>query len=115
MAEQKNTYTLPIAGTMLNIRTTDSEEYVRRLAAQLDDKMLELVRGAAKCTRMDAALLCALELADEKVKNVEVLRQVEKELMESAEEIALLRQKIRSLEDALSQAIRALDEGEHRA
>ena len=45
MAEQKNTYTLPIAGTMLNIRTTDSEEYVRRLAAQLDDPLGQPLQG----------------------------------------------------------------------
>lgn len=64
----KEKYTVKIAGTELRLITEESEEYLAELAESLDKKINDLVLTNKRCSRLDAAIICALETMDEKAK-----------------------------------------------
>ena len=76
---QKIRTTVRIAGREYTIASTDSEEYVGRVAAWVDRRMAEL--GAA--THLPAAqlaVLTAVNAADDMMKSRDELRRLEAEL-----------------------------------
>ena len=76
---QKIRTTVRIAGREYTIASTDSEEYVGRVAAWVDRRMAEL--GAA--TRLPAAqlaVLTAVNAADDMMKSRDEIRRLEAEL-----------------------------------
>ncbi|MGN1095692.1 MAG: cell division protein ZapA, partial [Eubacteriales bacterium] len=59
---------LNIAGSTLFLLTEDDEEYVKRLAAKISQRVNTLALSGGGISKMDAALVCALELLDENCK-----------------------------------------------
>jgi cell division protein ZapA (FtsZ GTPase activity inhibitor) len=55
---------LSLLGQTLTVRTEASPEYVRQLAAYLEDRVAELARGGIKDT-LAALTLAALDITDE--------------------------------------------------
>lgn len=55
---------LSLLGQTLTVRTEASPEYVRQLAAYVEDRVAELVRGGVKDTQA-ALTLAALDITDE--------------------------------------------------
>ena len=64
----KEKYTVKIAGTELRIITDESAERLNELVETLDKKINDMVIANKRCSRLDAAILCALEYLDDKKK-----------------------------------------------
>lgn len=65
-----NRVRLTIAGTPYTLSTTDSEEYMQRLAQKLDEDIASLMEANAGLTVTRAAVFCALEYLDDYTKSV---------------------------------------------
>ena len=78
----KQKYTLSIADMEINVITDEPQESVEYIVGILDRKMREIALKSKKCTKNEAALLCALDLCADKIK----LKQELEELNETLEE-----------------------------
>ena len=65
----KNKYIINIAGAELIIMSEEEEDYVKGLTKILDRRINDMVVNSKKCTRFEAAVLCALDYLDGKVKD----------------------------------------------
>ena len=64
----KFTHKLTIAGEELTLTSGDKPEYVEKLAAELSKRINTMVLSGAGVTKLDAAIVCALDLLDENCK-----------------------------------------------
>ena len=71
--------TVRIAGREYTIASTDTEEYVGRVAAWVDRRMAELA-AATRLPAADLAVLTAVNAADEMMKSRDDVRRLEAEL-----------------------------------
>lgn len=78
----KQKYTINIADMEINVITEAPHEDVEYIVGILDRRMREISLKSKKCTRNEAALLCALDLCAEKI----ALKNQVEELEESLEE-----------------------------
>ena len=81
-----NRITVTIAGREYNLTSTDSEEHVLRVAEYVNEKIREGA-GDSKDFTMAGAVLSALNIADEYLKNrdiVDGLRQQVKDILEDS-------------------------------
>lgn len=68
MEKVKKKISLDIAGSRIAIVTDEDENYVKKLASFLSQKVNTLSLSGSGITKTDAALLYALELLDENFK-----------------------------------------------
>jgi cell division protein ZapA (FtsZ GTPase activity inhibitor) len=68
MEKMKKKLTLDIANSRITIITDEDEEYVKKLAEFISQKINALSLSGGGITKTDAALLYALELLDENFK-----------------------------------------------
>lgn len=98
----KQKYTLVIADVEMNVVTDASREAVDKIVGILDRKMRDINLKSRRCTKNQAALLCALEYCSEKL----ALQERNAELEEMAEQdettIAELEGKVAELEEKLA-------------
>lgn len=78
----KQKYPIKVAGADLTILTDEPEEYVYGLAKLLDRRINDMVVNNKKCSRLDAAVLCALEYLDVKIKSDDIIEGMKKEIEE---------------------------------
>lgn len=78
---QKIRTTVRIAGREYTIASTDSEEYVNRVAAWVDRRMSEL-SAATRLPAAQLAVLTAVNAADDMMKSRDEIRRLEAELDE---------------------------------
>jgi len=78
----KEKYTLDIAGSMMTLYSEDPEEYVQEIAAILGKRINSLVMNNKRCSKTEAALLCALDYLDCKIKADLTIRNLERQLEE---------------------------------
>ena len=64
----KQKYTIRIADVEMNVITEESPEAVEALVSIVDRKMREIEGASKRCTKSEAALLCALDYCSEKIK-----------------------------------------------
>ena len=84
---QKNTVKLEIGGAVYYVNSDDSAEYVEALGEELDDRISKTMKSNNRVSMTQAAILCALEFADEAKKASEVadnLRNQVKDYLEDA-------------------------------
>ena len=84
---QKNTVKLEIGGAVYYINSDDSAEYVIALGAELDSRISKAMKASSRISMTQAAILCALEFADEAKKATDVadnLRGQVKDYLEDA-------------------------------
>ncbi len=98
----KQKYTLVIADVEMNVVTDASREAVDKIVGILDRKMRDINLKSRRCTKNQAALLCALEYCSEKL----ALQERNAELEELAEQdeatIGELESKVAELEEKLA-------------
>ncbi len=63
----KNKYTLTIAGMEINVITDKDEDDVEYVVGMLDRKMRDIILKSKRCSKNEAALLCALDFCSDKV------------------------------------------------
>jgi cell division protein ZapA (FtsZ GTPase activity inhibitor) len=88
----KQKYTLSIADMEINVITDQSPESVEYIVGILDRKMREIGLKSKRCTKNEAAVLCALDLCADKIR----LKEEKEELEDS---IADLTDKLEHLEE----------------
>ena len=64
----KQKYTINIAGTEMNVITDEAPEFVEEVVGILDRKMREINVTSRRCSKTEAAFLCALDYCSDKVR-----------------------------------------------
>lgn len=85
--DNMNKVKLTIRGSNYVINTDESVEYTEELGRRIDERMNEIMKGSFFVTATQAAILVALEMADELTKsekNVENFRSQIKDYLEDA-------------------------------
>ena len=83
---EKKRVTIRVAGKDYNMTSSDSEAYVRRVAAYVDRKISELTL-ATRLPAADAAVLAAITLADDVFKAQDENTRLRRELDQARLEI----------------------------
>ena len=95
---------IEINGTKLVILTREDESSVRKIAEDLDKRISELRRNRFRVTLADAALLCAIENAGDKMQADGTIRSLEAQVSLCEMTIRNLRDEISGLKKKLSEA-----------
>jgi cell division protein ZapA (FtsZ GTPase activity inhibitor) len=64
----KQKYTITVADVEMNVTSEESSEAVEALVGIVDRKMREISLISKRCSKTEAALLCALDYCSEKIK-----------------------------------------------
>ncbi len=76
----KQKFTITIADTEMNIITDESPEFVDEIVGILDRKIREINTASRRCSRNEAALLCALDYCSDKIKMQRKVRGIDAEM-----------------------------------
>ena len=88
----KERYTISIADIQINILSDEPEEYVHATVAQLDEIVRDMTVKNKRCSKLDAALLCALDSLSEKNKCDKRIKNLEAQISLYEATIRRLRQ-----------------------
>lgn len=86
----RNRVIVTVGAQSYTLLTADEEAYVRQVAAYVDGKLRETARSG-KMSAVDAAVLTALNIADEKMKEQEAGENLRRQIKELLEESAQLK------------------------
>ena len=75
----KQKYTITIGDVEMNVICEESPETVEKIVAHVDRKIREINLGSARCSKHEAALLCALDYCTEKLNLQAKLNEVEEQ------------------------------------
>ena len=75
----KQKYTITIADTEMNVMTEESPEFVDEIVGILDRKIREINTASRRCSKNEAALLCALDYCSDKIKMQKKIRSIDAE------------------------------------
>lgn len=92
---EKRRYELEIADVEMAIISDEREDFVNRLATELDSGIRGLMKANKRCSKLDAAILCALDYACDKNKAEKRVRNLEAQ-------VALYDANIRRLREELA-------------
>ncbi len=73
-------YTITIADIEMNVISEESPEAVEALVGLVDRKMREIDAASKRCSKTEAALLCALDYCSERIKSQRKLKALETKL-----------------------------------
>ena len=90
----KQKYTLSIADMEINVITDQSPESVEHIVGILDRKMREIALKSKRCTKNEAAVLCALDLCADKIRLKEEREAIDEELEELNSKLERLSEKL---------------------
>ena len=76
----KQRYTITIADIEMNVVSDESPEAVEALVGIVDRKMREIALMSKRCSKSEAALLCALDYCSDKIKAQRKVKALESKL-----------------------------------
>ncbi len=76
----KQRYTITIADIEMNVVSDESPEAVEALVGIVDRKMREIALVSKRCSKSEAALLCALDYCSDKIKAQRKIKALETKL-----------------------------------
>lgn len=76
----KQKFTITIADTEMNVITEESPEFVDEIVGILDRKIREINTASRRCSKNEAALLCALDYCSDKIKMQKKVRMFDAEM-----------------------------------
>ena len=76
----KQKYTITVADIEMNVISDESAEAVEALVGIVDRKMREISMMSKRCSKSEAALLCALDYCSDKIKAQRRLKALESKL-----------------------------------
>ena len=94
----KQKYTLTIADMEVNVITDENEDSVNYIVGMLDRKMREIILKSRRCSKNEAALLCALDFCADKVKTKEMLEELESDLESAESELKMVNERLENAE-----------------
>jgi cell division protein ZapA len=86
----QNRVTVTLGGQEYTLLAVEGEDYVRRMADIVNEKLAQTAAGS-QMARVDCALLTAMNLADEKTKEQEAAENLRRQIKELLEESAKLK------------------------
>ncbi|HHZ12716.1 MAG: cell division protein ZapA [Caldicoprobacterales bacterium] len=86
---KKNKVIVRIGGREYAVRGTESEEYIHKVAIYVDKKMEEISASQPPLSTSMLAILTALNLGDEVIKQRDKIQSLQKELSEAKEMIKI--------------------------
>ena len=95
----KQKYTIRVADIEMNVISEESPEAVEALVGIVDRKMREIESASRRCSKSEAALLCALDYCSERIKAQRKIKTLESRLQiaeTTVEELELENEKLRS-------------------
>ena len=97
----KQKYTITVADMELNIISDASPDEVENIVGILDRRMRDINLKSPRCTKNEAAILCALAYCSERIAMQEAFKKVEKDAFRFAGENEKLKKNIEKLEEEL--------------
>ena len=97
----KQKYTLLIADMEINVVTDQPQESVEYIVGILDRKIREIILKSKRCSKNEAALLCALDFCAEKIQIKERTEELENLLSDTRDDMAQMEEKIEMLKKNL--------------
>lgn len=94
---EKKRYDLEIADVEMAIISDEREEFVLRLANELDAGIRGLMKSNKRCSKLDAAILCALDYNSDKIKAEKRVRNLEAQVALYDANIRRLREEVARL------------------
>ena len=101
----KQKYTITVADVQMNVIAEESAERVEALVGMVDRKMREI---GSRCSKTEAALLCALDYCSDKIRAQRKIKALESRLSitettveELENENEMLRRELRELRDSI--------------
>lgn len=76
----KKKYDVTIAGVEMSILSDEREDFVQKLVSRLDTQITDITIQNKRCSKLDAAILVALDLSSEKVKAEKRVRNLEAQI-----------------------------------
>lgn len=98
----KEKYTVNICGVELRLLSEESEEYVQGLARLIDQRVNNMVIASKRCTKMEAAFVCALDMLDDKLKTALDLENAQKQRDAYLRELEALKRENNELKKQLN-------------
>jgi len=95
-AAPKNRVRVEIAGEEYTVVAAETEDYIRRVAALVDEKVRGITENG-RVSRADAVVLAACNLADEKTRAAETAESLRSQIKAYSDEIARLRTELSAL------------------
>lgn len=95
----KKRYSINVAGIPLNLVTEESEEFLTKIAGTLSDEISAITSRSFCVSKMDAAILCALDALGESDKATAKARELEAELAVVRMDLENMREELDSLRD----------------
>ncbi len=100
-SHMKQKYTITIADMELNIISDASPDEVENIVGILDRRMREVNLKSPRCTKNEAAILCALSYCSERIAMQEAFKKVEKDAFRFAGENEKLKRNIEELQEEI--------------
>jgi cell division protein ZapA (FtsZ GTPase activity inhibitor) len=97
----KQKYTITVADMELNIISDASPDEVESIVGMLDRRMRDINLKSPRCTKNEAAVLCALSYCSERIAMQEAFKKVEKDAFRFAGENEKLKKTIESMQEEL--------------
>lgn len=105
---QKRKITVDIAGVTLTLITDECDSFVDAVVSQVNERMASASHSIRSSSRMDAALLCAIDACGEKLRAEKRIRNLEAQ-------ISLYEVDLRTAREELAAARKALDAAEGKS
>ena len=97
----KQKYTITVADMELNIISDASPDEVENIVGMLDRRMRDINLKSPRCTKNEAAVLCALSYCSERLSMQEAFKKVESDAFRFAGENEKLKRTIESMQEEL--------------
>ena len=97
----KQKYTITVADMELNIVSDAAPDEVENIVGILDRRMRDINLKSPRCTKNEAAILCALSYCSERIAMQEAFKKVEKDAFRFAGENEKLKKTIESMQEEL--------------
>ncbi len=94
----KQKYTITIADMELSVISEAPSEDVEKVVGILDRRIRSILLKSQNCSKIEATLLCALDLCGDKLQMKEALQEVISDLDDAKEKNAVLEEKLALLE-----------------
>lgn len=104
----KERYNIEISGIQLTIVSDESEDFVNAIVARIDERVNDLVVRNKRCSKLDAALLCALDYCGEAVKAEKRIRNLEAQISLYDANIKRMREELSNSQNASANVKSAL-------
>ena len=98
-------YTITVAGVQMNVVTEESAEAVEAIVGIIDRRIREINLKNNRCSKTEAALICALDYCSDKIKAQRRIKKLESMMAEYEIRISELEERIEELEGELGENV----------